>query len=126
VQDGHTQRLAVDGSVAALDTPLEHDDRKSLTRWLDNQREYARLESEKLTGADDVGLTDRLRQTDVLGPLLTPLYCLFGKGLILDGWPGWYYTLQRTYAELLLALTRLDAHLRDSIDEGDDETEATP
>jgi hypothetical protein len=38
------------------------------------------------------------------------------QGLILDGWAGWYYTLQRTYAELLLTLTRLDARLRDSAD----------
>jgi glycosyltransferase involved in cell wall biosynthesis len=126
VQDGHTQRLAVDGAVAALDTPLEHDDRKSLPRWLDNQREYARLEAEKLTGADDVGLADRLRQTDVLGPLLTPLYCLFAKGLILDGWAGWYYTLQRTYAELLLALRRLDARLRDEETFGAADGSASP
>ena len=114
VQDGHTQRLSVEGLVGDLDTSLEHDDRKSLDRWLDNQRGYARLEAEKLTGADALDLPDRLRKTDVWGPLLVPLYCLFAKGLILDGWPGWYYTLQRTYAELIIALTHLDAHLRDA------------
>ena len=126
VQDGHTQRLSVKGLVGDLDTSLEHDDRKSLDRWLDNQRGYARLEAEKLREADEHSLPDRLRKTDVWGPLLVPLYCLFAKGLILDGWPGWYYTLQRTYAELIIALTHLDAHLRDSIGEGDDSTEGTP
>jgi glycosyltransferase involved in cell wall biosynthesis len=114
VQDGHTQRLSVDGSVMALDTSLRHDDRKSLSRWLDNQRQYARLEAEKLQEDEDLSLSDRLRRTNVLGPLLVPLYCLLWKGLLLDGRPGWYYTLQRTYAELLLALIHLDASLRDS------------
>jgi glycosyltransferase involved in cell wall biosynthesis len=116
VQDGHTQRLSLDGAVEALDTELRHDDRKSLSRWFDNQRRYARLEAEKLRGDGDLDLPDRLRKTDVLGPLLVPFYCLFAQRLILDGWPGWYYTLQRTYAELLLALNRLDDRLRDSAD----------
>nr|WP_272505124.1 glycosyltransferase family 2 protein [Salinibacter ruber] len=115
-RDGHGHQVQVDGPVGELDASIYHDDRKSLNRWLDNQRRYARLEAEKLTQADDVGLTDRLRQTDVLAPLFTPLYCLFIQGLILDGWAGWHYTLQRTYAELLLALVRVDARLRDDSD----------
>ena len=114
VQDGHTQRLSVDGPVEEFDTSLKHDDRKSLDRWLDNQRDYARLEADKLTSADGLDLPDRLRKTDVWGPLLVPLYCLFAKGLILDGWPGWYYTLQRTFAECIIALTHLDARLREN------------
>ncbi|MCS4194414.1 glycosyltransferase involved in cell wall biosynthesis [Salinibacter ruber] len=125
-QDGHTQRLTVDGTVEELDTVLQHDDRKSLARWFDNQRQYARLEAQKLRAADELDLPDRLRKTDVLGPLLVPLYCLFRKGLILDGWSGWYYTLQRTYAELVIALTHLDAHLRDAGDGDGDGTEGTP
>ncbi len=114
VQDGHTQRLSVEGAVTILDTPLRHDDRKSLSRWLDNQRQYARLEARKLQEEEDLSWSDRLRRTNVLGPLLVPLYCLLWKGLLLDGRPGWYYTFQRTYAELLLTLTRLDDALRDS------------
>jgi glycosyltransferase involved in cell wall biosynthesis len=119
VQDGHTQRLSVDGTVETLDTPLFHDDRKPLSTWLDSQRRYARLETEKLSDADDVGFTDRLRETNVLAPLLTPLYCLFVQGLLLDGWAGWHYTLQRTYAEVLLALVRVDAQLRDEAHSGE-------
>ena len=125
-KDGHTQRLSVNGAVESLDTTLRHDDRKSLDRWFDNQRGYARLEAEKLRASEDLELPDRLRRTDVWGPLLVPLYCLFRKGLILDGWPGWYYTLQRTYAELVIALTHLDGHLRESDDEDGDSTVRTP
>jgi glycosyltransferase involved in cell wall biosynthesis len=118
-RDGHGHRVRVDGTVGELDAPIYHDDRKSLERWLDNQRGYARLEAEKLTSADTLDLPDRLRKTDVWGPLLVPLYCLFAKGLILDGWPGWYYALQRTYAELIIALTHLDAHLREAGDQSE-------
>ena len=35
------------------------------------------------------------------------LYLLPGRGLILDGWPGWYYVMQRTIAEMLLSLRLL-------------------
>ena len=114
-QDGHTQRLAVDGPVEDLDALLYHDDRKPLSTWLDNQRRYARLEAEKLAEAEDVGLTDRLRAL-TLAPPLVFLYCLFVQGLILDGKAGWYYTLQRTYAEVLLALRLLDDELRQEAD----------
>nr|WP_272503639.1 glycosyltransferase family 2 protein [Salinibacter ruber] len=113
-RDGHGHRVQVDGSVGGLSSPIYHDDRKSLDRWLDNQHRYAHVEAEKLAQADDVGTTDRLRKTDVLAPLLTPLYCLFAQGLLLDGWAGWHYTLQRTYAEILLTLVRVDRRLRNN------------
>jgi len=32
----------------------------------------------------------------------------------LDGWPGWYYALQRLCAETLIALEILDRRLRGS------------
>ena len=35
------------------------------------------------------------------------LYLLFVRGLILDGWPGWFYVAQRTIAEFLLSLRLL-------------------
>ena len=114
-QDGHTQRLPVNGPVEDLDALLYHDDRKPLSTWLDNQRRYARLEAEKLAETDDVGLMDRLRAL-TLAPPLVFLYCLFVQGLILDGKAGWYYTLQRTYAEVLLALRLLDDELRQEAD----------
>jgi glycosyltransferase involved in cell wall biosynthesis len=113
-QDGHTQVLDLTEPAGRLRSVLLHDDRKPLARWLMNQSKYADLEVEKLMTTPEVRLTwkDRLRQRILPGPLFTFLYCMFGKRLVLDGWPGLYYSLQRVYAELLLSLKLLDASLR--------------
>lgn len=113
-QDGHTQLLDVFGPVGELRSVLLHDDRKPLARWLANQSQYAELEVEKLLAAhaDSLGWKDRLRKRIVWAAPLTLCYCLFAKGLILNGWRGIYYSLQRTYAELLLSLMLLDRKLR--------------
>ena len=44
-------------------------------------------------------------------PIAALLYVLFVKRCILDGWPGWYYALQRLFAETLLALEILDRRI---------------
>src|SRR5439155_26477483 len=61
--DGHTQRVRVDGTVGALEHPILHDDRKSLNRWLESQIRYSDKEAEKLLGtpAECLKFTDRLR-----------------------------------------------------------------
>ena len=112
-QDGHTQILEVRGSIGVLQSRLDHDDRKPLSRWLDSQRKYASLEADKLSsGVTGGGVADRLRK--MIWPAVPAafLYTLFFKGLILDGWPGIFYTLQRTHAELLLSLELLDRRLK--------------
>jgi glycosyltransferase involved in cell wall biosynthesis len=112
VADGHTQLLDINGAAAGtLKTVLLHDDRKQLSAWLASQTHYARLEADKLTAtpAHLLGWKDRLRKMIVLAPAMTLVHCLFWKGLILDGWAGVYYTLQRVYAELLLALMLVEA-----------------
>jgi hypothetical protein len=52
-----------------------------------------------------------VRLTRVLGPPLVFLYCLFGRGLILDGWAGWYYALQRTAADIILSMLLIQRDL---------------
>jgi len=39
------------------------------------------------------------------------LYTLFVRGVILDGWAGWYYAFQRALAETLLSLRLIEAKL---------------
>ncbi len=105
-QDGHAHRVEVDGEVRPLRHPIQHDDRKPLSAWLDAQRRYAAQEARKLRSSppSELGRNDRLRLKGVLAPVLAPLYALVVKGGALDGRAGWQYALQRAYAEVLLAL----------------------
>jgi hypothetical protein len=59
---------------------------------------------------------DRLRKKIIFAPWVIFLYLLIGRGLILDGWPGWYYVSQRTIAESMLSLRLLTEreHLENS------------
>ena len=114
VQDGHTQRVVIDGTVADLTHFIDHDDRKPLSRWLAAQERYAQLESDLLLRKNwsELGLQDRIRRLIVIAPWLVPIYCLtVGRG-ILDGWAGIYYALQRGIAETILSLKMLEAMLR--------------
>lgn len=114
VQDGHTQRLRVDGRISDFSGFIYHDDRKPLSRWFTSQARYAKLEADHLLAADRraLGLADKLRLMAWPAPILAGLYALFAKGCILDGRAGWYYALQRVLAETLLALEILDRRLR--------------
>jgi glycosyltransferase involved in cell wall biosynthesis len=116
VADGHAHRLTTPAGKAAvpLSNFVHHDDRKPLTEWLRNQIRYASLEATKLRGTprSELSTADRIRVTTLLGPLLVLPYCLVAQRGLLDGWPGLYYALQRTLAELILSLMLLDQRLR--------------
>ena len=87
VQDGHTQRVALDGEIATLSAPMLHDDRKSLRRWFKSQARYTKLEANKLRATDPAALdlSDRLRRWRVIAPPAMLVYCLVVRGGILDG-----------------------------------------
>ncbi len=106
IDDGHTQLLQVKGKVNTLSNHILHDDRKSLKRWLWAQDRYAALEVEKLMQSNPrtLGLADRIRSYKVVAPFLVLFYCLFVRGVILDGPAGWYYAWERMLAEILLSL----------------------
>jgi glycosyltransferase involved in cell wall biosynthesis len=105
VQDGHTQRVALDGAIEDLRAPMLHDDRKSFKRWFNSQARYTELEAQKLRAADpaNLALPDRLRRWLIVIPLAILVYCLIVRGGILDGWAGVYYAFQRMVAELMLS-----------------------
>ena len=106
VQDGHTEKLRIDGPVVPLANRLLHDDRKSTERWLQSQSRYQASEAEKLISRpwSDLSWADRLRCTRVLGPIAVAVHCLLVKGLIFDGWAGLLYTAQRVTADLILSM----------------------
>ena len=87
---------------------------RSLSHWCASQVKYAKLEADKLlaTETGQLGWKDRIRKKVLLAPVLTLFYCLFAKRLVLDGWPGVFYTLQRVFAEIILSLTLIERKLK--------------
>jgi glycosyltransferase involved in cell wall biosynthesis len=109
---GHTEAWDVEGPIATLSSPIIHDDWKSTEQWLTGQARYSQRQLEWL----HVGmgrLVRWLRLFPPLMPIAILIYCLFGKGLILNGRAGIFYALQRMVAEAVLSLMVLEAKLRD-------------
>jgi glycosyltransferase involved in cell wall biosynthesis len=104
-QDGHTQRVRVEGDMERLGTPMVHDDRKSLRRFIERQRAYMRQEAEKLRATPFAALSasGKIRKLRVVAPFATLLYTLFARRTILDGLPGLHYAFERFLAEAILS-----------------------
>jgi glycosyltransferase involved in cell wall biosynthesis len=105
VQDGHTQRVTLDGEIKDLSSPLLHDDRKPFRRWFNSQSQYTQLEAQKLRAINpnELEFADRLRRWRFIVPPAMLFYCLVVRGGILDGPAGFYYAFQRAMAELMLS-----------------------
>jgi len=112
-QAGHGHRVIVDGNVRPLAGVIYHDDRKALGRWFVSQQRYARDEAEYLLNCPRRSLrrTDKVRRMAWPAPVGIFLYALIWKGCLFDGWPGWYYVLQRVVAEAMIALAIADRRL---------------
>ena len=89
-----------------------HDDRKRVTNWITAQGRYVTREFSALQRECVRSLAHALRVRPPLMPLLSFLYCLFVKGLILDGRAGLFYSLQRLLVETALALIVLEDRLQ--------------
>jgi glycosyltransferase involved in cell wall biosynthesis len=113
VDDGHAQRLVHGPRTQTLPTPLEHDDRKPLARWLSSQIRYAELEALKLTAADGdrSRLSARLRLIPGLAPIAAFGYAWLIRGTWRDGWRGFFYALQRGVAEGMILLALIERRL---------------
>lgn len=108
---GHTEVWTVDGPTADLRGRIVHDDWKSTKPWAAAQGRYMERELERLFVSPN-GIRDWLRLHPPLMPLALFLYCLFAKGLILDGKPGLYYAFQRLVAESILALMVIERRIK--------------
>lgn len=111
--EGHGHRVQVDGAELPLRSAILHDDRKPMERWVAEQNRYMIAEAATLLATDlrKLKFQDGLRRGIVFAPLAVMFYTLFWKGLILDGWRGWFYVLQRVFAEMLLSLRLLEGRL---------------
>ena len=137
VDEGHTQQLRIKGKLAKFKGKVWHDDRKPLRRWFQSQDRYSEIEAAYLLEAEarsrgrgarstkrgaesesdngegeELSPIDRWRLKIVVVPMLMPFYLLLVRGLIFDGWNGWYYAFERTVAEMMLALRLLEKKLR--------------
>lgn len=110
-QDGHTQRLKVDGNVENLKTKIDHDNRKSLSHWLMSQDRYTRLEAEHLRRSawSELSVPDKIRRFPGIAPFLVFAYCYLGKGVFLNGKYGLFYALQRLLVEVMIALRLIES-----------------
>jgi glycosyltransferase involved in cell wall biosynthesis len=108
---GHTEAWDVNGPIATLSARVIHDDWKPTGQWLIGQARYMQREFAWLR-EHRAGLVRWLRLTPPLMPVAVFLYCLFGKGLIMNGRAGIFYALQRMVAEAILSLFVLEAKLR--------------
>ena len=126
VDDGHTQTLWIRSAgsqelrppkdsdrIGKLSGKIYHDDRKPLSHWIQAQDRYATIEARHLLIAslDQLSFQDRLRRQSFFAAPAMFLYLLFARGLILDGWPGWFYVFQRTLAEIILSLRLIEHKL---------------
>jgi len=113
-QDGHTQRVVVDGLVNSLSAPILHDDRKPLSHWLQSQARYMRIEAGKLLELDagSSSWSDCIRKMRFVAPFVMLFYCLIVKRAVLDGRAGLYYVFQRAVAEFILSLFLVEHDLR--------------
>ena len=126
-KEGHGHRVVVDGEILPLDAVIYHDDRKPLARWFASQQRYARDEADYLLGLPaSMTRADRIRLMAWPAPIAVFFYTLLIKGCVLDGWPGWYYVLQRVLAEILLALEITDRRLRGNSAPASDPTSDAP
>lgn len=118
VDEGHGHAVMIDGKVSQLKAPIYHDDRKPLQRWFGSQARYAELEADYLMSKPRASLrrNDHIRLFRWLAPLLVFCYTLVVKRCLFDGWPGWYYVMQRTLAETMIALELGDRKLRRGVD----------
>jgi glycosyltransferase involved in cell wall biosynthesis len=115
VDEGHSEQLRVKGKLAKLKAKIWHDDRKPLSRWFQSQERYSEIEATYLLGAksEELNRADRIRKKWlIVAPMGMPIYLLLVRGLIFDGWNGWYYAFQRTVAEMMLSLRLLEQKLR--------------
>jgi glycosyltransferase involved in cell wall biosynthesis len=114
---GHTEAWDVKGPIDTLSATIVHDDWKPVSQCLMREAQYMQRERDWIR-VHKGGWVRWLRVRPPLMPIAVFLYCLFGKGLILNGRAGIFYALQRMVSEAVLCLMVLEERLRDNVRAG--------
>ena len=90
------------------------DNREAFSSWIDSQYAHARLKAARVLKSDfgQLSWADRIRKTKYFAPFLIFFYCLFKKGLVWNGWPGFYSALKEVFSETLLSLYLIEHDLK--------------
>lgn len=109
-QDGHGHKFGVDGPVYQFKSPLIHDDRKPLERWISSQLSYSSIELERITSEGSSRWRDRLRRLGVMPPIVAALAYMRSGG----PWGGAAaarYAYERATFECLLAIRLMSSRM---------------
>lgn len=109
-QKGHTQEFSIKAPVYQFKTPLIHDDRKPLERWVSSQLAYSILEQERIVTSHSSKLRDRLRRLGLMPPIVAALAYIRSGG----PWGGAAaarYAYERATYECLLAIRLMSDRL---------------
>jgi hypothetical protein len=109
-QDGHTQRVVIDGEVRELHWPILHDDRKPLERWVASQLSYSALEAQRIASRDSYRFRDRLRELGVM-PVIAGALAYIRAGGPFRGAAAVRYAYERAAYESLLAIRLMSLKL---------------
>jgi glycosyltransferase involved in cell wall biosynthesis len=112
--EGHTEVWEVRGPIAALSNRIIHDDWKPTGQWVVGQVRYMQRELDWMQTVQTrrSRLVHWLRLRPPFMPIAVFLYCLFARGLLLNGRAGIFYALQRMVAEAVLSLMVLEHRMR--------------
>lgn len=98
IQDGHTQRVILNGDLKSLNGKILHDDRKSLSHWLSAQDRYIKLEAEMLSKKMASTWLDRSNTQTAFSYAFWYFYLSFAGKRYRFGWACWYLLRASTYA----------------------------
>ena len=109
-QDGHTQRVVISGETRQLHSPILHDDRKPLERWVASQLSYSALEAQRIASRDSYRFRDRLRELGVM-PVIAGALAYIRAGGPFRGAAAVRYAYERAAYESLLAIRLMSLKL---------------
>jgi glycosyltransferase involved in cell wall biosynthesis len=110
-QAGHTQEFSTSGPIYRFKTPLIHDDRKSLERWVLAQLSYSSLEANRINAGSAMRWRDWVRTLGLM-PVIAGVLAYLRAGGPLKGAAAVRYAYERAGYECLLAIRLMSSRLQ--------------
>jgi hypothetical protein len=111
-QHGHTQEFSLRAPLYRFKTPLVHDDRKPLERWVSSQLSYSTLEARRISARRAYRWRDRVRALGLM-PLVAGALAYVRAGGPWRGPAALRYAYERAAYECLLAIRLMSSRLEE-------------